>query len=64
MNRAISLLATVLLCAVVPAAGAYEDYSGCSGCHGAFTEGVSPKGTVFPNNDKHAMHRAAANMDT
>jgi len=44
---------------------AYDQYnSGCNSCHGAFTDGTSPKGSTFPSNDKHAMHRAATNMNT
>jgi len=42
----------------------FERYSDCSACHGSFTGGTSPKGTVFPNNDKHRMHRNSANMGT
>jgi hypothetical protein len=42
----------------------YERYGDCSSCHGAFTGGTSPQGTVFPNNDKHRMHRNSANMGT
>ncbi len=43
---------------------AYERYSDCSSCHGAFTGSVSPQGTVFPSGDKHRMHRNSANMGT
>jgi len=43
---------------------AYERYSDCSACHGAFDGPTSPKGTIFPNNDKHRMHRNSANMGT
>jgi len=64
MNTLHGLLGTVLLFTAASTAFAYEDYSGCSDCHGAFTGNDSPKGTVFPSDDKHAMHRAAANMDT
>lgn len=41
-----------------------QDGSNCSECHGKFTEGISSKGTVFPSNDKHEMHRASGNMAT
>jgi len=47
-------------------ADAYRFYAGgCdgAGCHGGFTGGTSPRGTVFPGGDKHQMHRAAAEMD-
>lgn len=43
---------------------AYEDYSGCQACHGDFRGPTSTKGTVFPNNNNHDMHRNAANMAT
>jgi hypothetical protein len=38
--------------------------SNCSMCHGDFTDGTSPTGTVFPGNDKHEMHRNGAAMDS
>lgn len=43
---------------------AYERYSDCASCHGAFTGSTSPQGTVFPSGDKHRMHRNSANMGT
>ena len=44
---------------------AYERYNdGCQACHGAFDGDVSPQGTVFPNGDKHRMHRNSNNMGT
>lgn len=47
----------------LPQASAYERYNdGCQDCHGGFLSGVSPKGTVFPGNDKHGMHRNPGNM--
>ncbi len=43
---------------------AWERYNqGCDDCHGGFFGGTSPKGTVFPENDKHEMHRGSAYMD-
>jgi hypothetical protein len=36
----------------------------CSECHGAFTDATSPKGTVFPSNSKHEMHRSSTDMNT
>lgn len=36
----------------------------CAGCHGDFMDGFSPKGTVFPFDSKHAMHRASSAMNT
>ncbi len=65
------LTAGVGVCAVCAAlftanqAIAYERYnSGCQYCHGAFTDGTSPKGTVFPMDSKHEMHRNTAYMAT
>jgi hypothetical protein len=47
-----------------PATG-YERYNdGCYLCHGQFTDGTSPKGTVFPSDDKHRMHRGSSYMAT
>jgi len=44
---------------------AYDRYNyGCDNCHGGFTGSTSPKGSVFPNGDKHRMHRDGASMDT
>ncbi|MCL4180325.1 MAG: cytochrome c family protein [Verrucomicrobia bacterium] len=42
---------------------AYERYSSCAGCHGNFTDSTSPKGTIFPSNNKHTMHRSSSYMD-
>lgn len=42
---------------------AHERYNdGCQNCHGAFTDGTSPRGTIFPSNDKHQMHRSSSYM--
>ncbi|MFQ5490782.1 MAG: hypothetical protein ACE5GE_08690 [Phycisphaerae bacterium] len=44
---------------------AYPRYNdGCQFCHGAFGDATSPKGTVFPANSKHEMHRAGGAMNT
>jgi hypothetical protein len=51
-------------------ASAYERYKSssgtgnCSTCHGDFTDGTSPQGTVFPSNNKHTMHRGSTSMAT
>jgi hypothetical protein len=52
-------------------APAYERYKNaitgvgnCSVCHGHFTDSISPKGTVFPLNSKHDMHRSSYLMGT
>lgn len=53
----------------ISGAQAYERYKvpgtnagNCSTCHGDFTDGTSPQGTVFPRDDKHAMHRSKSHM--
>jgi hypothetical protein len=43
---------------------AFERYSSCASCHGAFDGPTSPQGTVFPGGDKHRMHRNSSSMDT
>ena len=49
----------------LPNAGAYERYNdGCQSCHGSFTGGTSPKGSVFPSDDKHRMHNNSSYMNT
>lgn len=64
------LTAVALLCSIRQSAG-YERYrdpvtgsGNCSTCHGAFTDSTSPKGTKFPSNSKHEMHRAGTSMAT
>lgn len=37
---------------------------GCFACHGDFTQGFSPVGTVFPFDSNHLMHRASSAMNT
>ena len=47
---------------------AYETYSdpagGCVSCHGDFRGPTSTKGTVFPGNNNHDMHRNSTSMGT
>jgi hypothetical protein len=44
-------------------AHAYDRYSdGCNDCHGNFRGSTSTKGTVFPSNNNHEMHRASSSM--
>jgi len=55
-------LATGLVLALIGnnTAQAYETYdAGCNatGCHGNFPSSTSPKGTQFPGNNNHNMHR-------
>jgi hypothetical protein len=45
-------------------AAAYQDYSGCAGCHGSFLSSTSPRGTVFPGGQNHEMHRSSTAMGT
>jgi hypothetical protein len=63
--------ATLILAVSQLASQAYPRYrdpvtggGNCSGCHGAFTDSTSPKGTVFPSSSKHEMHRAGTSMAT
>ncbi|MHC4083346.1 MAG: GC-type dockerin domain-anchored protein [Planctomycetota bacterium] len=58
-------VAVVLIGINVRSSLAYPRYTeGCQVCHGDFTDGTSPKGTVFPSNSKHEMHRGNQNMNT
>jgi len=64
-------VAVILLAAILPHyALAYPRYNdageggGCSDCHGAFSSTNSPKGTVFPMDSKHEMHRDKSYMNT
>jgi hypothetical protein len=60
-----AVVAVILAAPPTKTALAYERYNdGCNACHGDFTGGFSPKGTVFPDESKHDMHRASAHMDT
>ena len=60
-----SLLTFALACNTSPG---YETYSGstdsCATCHGDFRGPTSTKGTVFPSNNNHEMHRASTSMGT
>ncbi len=43
----------------------YDRYnSGCQTCHGGFLTNVSPQGTIFPEANKHQMHRSSNYMGT
>jgi len=56
---------TLLILAVaLNESGAYERYNdGCQFCHGAFTDDTSTKGSIFPGDDKHTMHRSSQAMN-
>jgi hypothetical protein len=61
-------LALVAAVTVPPAVG-HERYrsdtgGGCAGCHGSFLEGFSPRGSIFPYDSNHIMHRGADAMNT
>jgi len=57
--------AVAFLFGVAGITDAYNRYNdGCQTCHGAFTDGTSTKGSVFPSNDKHTMHRSSSYMAT
>lgn len=60
----LAVLAVSLAVASQNSSYAYEDYGGCKSCHGDFRGPTSTKGTVFPNNNNHDMHRNSANMGT
>ena len=67
-NRVFTSISLAVAAAIVffsySDAHAYDRYNdGCQNCHGEFTGPVTVKGSVFPNNDKHRMHRSSANMD-
>jgi hypothetical protein len=61
---AVIVTSIVLVLAGVKTALAYEDYSGCKVCHGDFRGNTSTKGTIFPGDKNHEMHRNSANMAT
>src|SRR5579859_6739569 len=72
-GRGAQLTVIALLCLLAPTRNSlgfprYRDpvtgTGNCSDCHGAFTDSTSPKGTVFPSNSKHEMHRASTSMAT
>jgi hypothetical protein len=50
---------------LTPDSDAYTRYNdGCVNCHGAFTDGTSPKGSSFVNNHKMDMHRDSQFMQS
>ncbi len=67
---ACSIAVGVLLLITSSPSVAYPRYNGsgtdCATCHGSFLDNTSTKTppTVFPNGDKHRMHRNSSNMDT
>lgn len=58
-------LATLLLFVTANPALGYERYNdGCMECHGHFTSAVSTKGSIFPEDNKHEMHRKSTYMNS
>lgn len=58
-------LAVLTLGVATTGAFSYDRYNdGCQTCHGWFLGPASPAGTIFPNNDKHRMHRSESWMAT
>lgn len=65
--RVHSICGPAVLSALLITAGgyitqAYETYNECKACHGDFRGSTSPKGTIFPSNNNHEMHRASSSM--
>lgn len=56
------LIVLMSMATFAPNIVAYEVYSECQSCHGSFTGNTSPKGTVFPSDNKHLMHRGSRYM--
>lgn len=57
-------LAAMCILAAAPAFAFVQYNDGCQNCHGAFTDGTSQKGSTFPNDNKHTMHRSSSYMNT
>ena len=64
INGGWAALGVLLAAAGIHRAHAYETYTDCMTCHGDFLDNTSPKGTTFPSNSKHEMHRASSSMGT
>jgi len=65
MHLPLTAVLLVIGCRFCPPVLAYQRYNdGCVECHGAFTDATSPKGSVFPVDSKHEMHRGASYMNT
>jgi hypothetical protein len=61
----IFVIVALSLIVLLPDTLAYDRYnSGCQNCHGAFTDGTSTKGSTFPSDNKHEMHRSSSSMNT
>jgi hypothetical protein len=58
-------LAVVLIGVTARSSPGFPRYTdGCQNCHGIFDGPVSPKGSIFPFDSKHEMHRANTVMNT
>ncbi len=69
LTTSFRLITLLLVAAVIALAAnssqAWELYNqGCNHCHGGFFSGSSPKGTVFPSDNKHEMHISEDYMDS
>jgi len=60
----VALAAALVLVAASAAMSMPRYNDGCQDCHGPFTSGLSPKGTIFPQGSNHEMHRGQGNMNT
>lgn len=59
------LLPVIALLSTQPRAfDRYQDGCNSGACHGVFTDALSTKGSVFPADNKHEMHRASSAMNT
>jgi hypothetical protein len=67
-TKILGIMSGLLVAAMGISTGyAYSTYSGdldggCVDCHGDFRGSTSTKGTVFPSNSNHEMHRASGSM--
>lgn len=58
-------LGTGTLMAISAVSSGYDRYDqGCQTCHGSFLGSTSPQGTIFPEQNKHQMHRSSLYMAT
>ena len=64
LNATLSIAALAVFLMFAVESQAYDTYTGgCDNCHGGFRDGTSTKGSVFPSDDKHEMHRSSSEMD-
>ena len=63
-GTAILVLAFFLFTPIAEGFNRYQDGCNNSTCHGDFTDATTTKGSIFPSNNKHEMHRAGTEMNT